>query len=237
MVITQEDWLDGTTNGPYNLNCDEVDEPGEYEDKWCTFEVVVSPPPSGSAYVNLHVDYGLKGPHTDMLPPDPTEQDRYLPIGGTDSPWGTWDVESTLDPAIVAIPDCQPHVFSYDEPSADPQSDYMANLNFFKKIAGVFGAVADSTLVESGVGGVEVALYRDGQLIDSFTTDEDGFYLTKHNHQGKAAPYDVFIDGSYITTVEMKKNTFVALMYDIATDTYEMEIGPGGGGGGKGGKK
>ena len=70
MFITLGDWINGAESvGEYNLTCDTVVDPGG--SGFCTFEVFVpnaAIPDHGLLYVNLHLDYGLKGQWVDANP-------------------------------------------------------------------------------------------------------------------------------------------------------------------------
>ena len=113
----------------------------------------------------LHMDYGLKGPHIDANPFDDLD-DRY-DRGGFVSQWGSSDaLEDTLDnTGVVAIADCSDYNFSHAESGDLLDGDYVQNLNIFKQFTGVFGRVycdeADSAAIP---GYLELQHASDGEF-------------------------------------------------------------------------
>lgn len=83
------DYLAGGTNAS-GVTCNQVLGPNGAG--FCTFTVAVQAPPSGSGmiYVNVHLDYGLKGPMVDANPANDGLLDRY-DRGAVASPWSSYD--------------------------------------------------------------------------------------------------------------------------------------------------
>ena len=186
-VILLEDWIQETGyTAPAYLNCDQVDELGE--DGWCTLTLdisqdVIDATTGDKLYVNLHMDYGLKGQNVDANPFDLFE-DRY-DRGGYVSPWGSSDalMGTSTDDGPLAIADCSVYGFAHDVGICDagvelgnsctvgatspdacidgggtcvatPQlADEVQNLNIFKQISGAFGRVFCAD-TDSGVPGI-----------------------------------------------------------------------------------
>jgi hypothetical protein len=201
VIITLDDWINGTQNGDNNLNCDQVVGPGGSGN--CTFQFTVPAnklPDSNMLYANIHLDYGLKGNSVDANPYDFLEDryDRHAYI----SPWGSSDalVDGDSDDGDLALADCQAYWFQHiDEPGVPAKlfEDQLQNLNVFKKIAGTFGRVycADD---DTGFAGYELKLVHPvyGTVQES-TTDGEGYYALNFRHKGRPTYYTVEVyDGS-----------------------------------------
>jgi hypothetical protein len=133
---TIDDWIEGGANNP-DVTCTQVCGPNGVG--FCTFDVdltSVTPSPSDEYYVNIHLDYGLKGVHLDANPCDDlAEVDRY--DVDTLSAWGQADADGwtggvllsgnawvddtagdyELPPGFlsdVGLRDCRDHSFSHD---------------------------------------------------------------------------------------------------------------------------
>lgn len=142
-------------------------------------------PLSGFVYLNVHLDYGLKG------------QGGYKPGLGDGDPC-TLD---TLSGGNDAIPGCSPaapstiedhqaYMFSVDGDVVD--SDTVESCNNFKKNAGVGGVCftgGSYTLVPGAV--VTLKKNSNNTIVGTTTTDADGLYSIKYKHTGQQAPYTV----------------------------------------------
>jgi hypothetical protein len=93
--LTLDDWINGVTDAARGIDCDQIKNnqqqdglSGLNESGSCTVEVRIPKAEilSGLAYVNIHLDYGLKGKTTDANPVDELA-DRYLP-GAIDPTFG-----------------------------------------------------------------------------------------------------------------------------------------------------
>jgi Cys-rich repeat protein len=207
LQITMADWAPGgrcaallpTFGDPsYPLNAGE-----------CTLQI---PLPAGQCdgryYVNIHLDYGLKG-----------AAPRYDGVGM--SAWGSSDayVDAVTTPTVVAINDCTPYTFS---DSGSGESDTVYSTNVFKRIAGVFSQVTNNA-TGSPVGGVMATLKAkaNGAVVSTATGDEDGYMLLNHKHTGKAMVYTVTLNvpgvGVVSTDVTLKANGWAEASYDVAT--------------------
>ena len=244
LQITTGNWINGTTMDPNNFNlvCDTVDTPGNTGD--CTFEIEANYPASCQLYVNVHLDYGLKGKDVDANPPEGTA-DRY-DRGAIESPWGTYDalVDGTQSLFVgnVAIADCQDLDFSHQETQALMQSfsDTVQNLNEFKGVRGVLGLALTSSNGE-GQAALTVSLeHPTNGVVAAGETDEDGYYLVDYKHKGKHTAYTVTLhDGSasgLSGQATLKGNGFAEVNFDVTTgtvDVVEDDTKVRGGGGGR----
>jgi hypothetical protein len=230
VTIFLEDYQNGS--GPYGGltcvppkdACDGADAGTDSDLKagYCTFTVGVTIPASGQVYVNLHLDYGLTGPHVDACPDDGTA-DRYDKDGsnalenrdGADN--GTGD---------LAIPNCQPYVFGHACPSATcAGTDMVSSLNEFKGIAGVIG---QTMLGDEAVPGLKLQLMNGSTVLARGSTDADGFYLLNYKHKGKAANFTVDIVGLNMRqVVTLKANGYAEVDWDLLTGLSTVDYGSG----------
>ena len=226
-----EDYIQGGTNTD-GVTCDMVCGPNGAG--YCTFDVEVLAPSSGSGqvYVNVHLDYGLKGTHVDANPCDDGLFDRY-DRGIAPSPWESFDAYvNTTDDALVdlGIPDLNDYLFFHTDGELLHQ-DVVQNLNSFKMIAGVFGIVSQS-FTSSGVSDIPVELVsvKTGEIVQTGVTDEDGYFLLTHRHRGKPAPYLVYLGAGYnmVQEIGMKNNGWGEVNFDLDTGTSTAAFGPTG---------
>jgi hypothetical protein len=123
MFITLDDWIygaDGT--GDYNLHCDQVVDPGG--SGFCSFDVFIpneAIPAEGLLYVNVHLDYGLKGRGVDanpvgLWPGTSTLEDRYDRAAYV-SPWSSSDalVNTGSNDGPLGIADCSAYWFEHTD--------------------------------------------------------------------------------------------------------------------------
>jgi hypothetical protein len=156
----------------------------------------------GFVYVNIHLDYGLKG------------TTGY----GRNSIDDAVDFETGL---IILVPNEATYTFSYHNGTTD--SDTVESVNEFKKIPGVAGFVYDRATGITLVDGALVKLtILDGvnpkyePRVLTAITDEDGWYMIEYKHKGKPADYiiEVWENGTgegladYTETVRLKGNAF-----------------------------
>jgi hypothetical protein len=191
----------------------------------CEVTINFTKPSSGLAYINMHLDYGLKGQSVDMNPIDGTA-DRYdaganLTIGGYDALQ-----DNTTQNGPVAIDNCTAYPFV--QQNGGTFSDTVYNWNVFKKIAGVFGREHTSS-DGNGVANAPVSLYRSSTktIVASGKTDEDGYYLLPYKHTGKAENYTVTI-GTGATAVskvvQLKANGWAEASYDATTRVWFTQV-------------
>jgi hypothetical protein len=228
-------------SGPYGLTCvsptgtcdgAKAGTPADLDDGYCTFTVDVKIPASGQAYVNLHLDYGLKGPHVDACS-DGTE-DRYdaKPVtGGVDALENLDETSATAYDDDLAgdliIPQCQDYMFGHacETPATCVGMDTVSSVNEFKKLGGVVGQLMSDA---NPVSGTQVRLLKGTTVVASGTTDADGFYLLGYKHTGKAADFTVQVVGSALKQlVTLKANGFAEVDFDAAGGTSTVEYGAG----------
>ena len=156
--------------------------------------LVITFPATGFVYLNLHLDYGLKGT------PGWTKGASNQAIGS-----GSY--------IGVTILDLGTYVFSYAHDGDGSDSAAIQNENSFKRNPGFGGQVYDSA--QNGVPGVTVTIYRpDFTVLGSATTDADGFYFYAYKHTGKSAIFHVGIPGQ-TKDVLVKANSFVWVDFQV----------------------
>jgi hypothetical protein len=136
-------------------------------------------------YVNIHLDYGLE------------KTDGWIRKGANVSNDPLINPDPLLDG--VSIVDNTPHTFQAyaDDVLIDDSTDTVYNLNEFKQIRGFGGLVyywtgniIDGEREYIGLEGAQVQLIGpDGTVLETMTTDSDGWYLSDYIHKGKAATY------------------------------------------------
>jgi hypothetical protein len=188
-------------------------------------------PESGQAYVNIHLDYGVKGTQTDANPIDGT-RDRYakgLPPVAPEPLCGSYS--DALAGNVVALATCTTYGFSHTATiGASPPvagGDSVQNINEFKKIAGGFGRVGRSD-DGSGFPGVTATLIRQStrKVVATGVTDEDGYYALPYKHTGKREWFLVVLgqgSSAVSTLVELKANGWVEVSYDATTRTWFID--------------
>ncbi|MFQ5670277.1 MAG: hypothetical protein ACE5HD_07130 [Acidobacteriota bacterium] len=133
--ILMDHWIAGVATDPARqfLTCDQVCGPDGAG--LCTFDVTATYPESGAVYINVHLDYGLKGPQLDANPCDDGAVDRY-DRDTVASPWESFEAFlDTLDDRLdrTALTDCQSYRMSHEELSTSTEfADTVQNLNVFK---------------------------------------------------------------------------------------------------------
>jgi hypothetical protein len=156
---------------------------GDYTGYGDTYILTVSGlPTSGFVYLNLHLDYGLE----------------------KTKGWEKSRNDALNDPEInpeldgVDILHLTDHTFDSSIPDS---TDTVQNNNVFKRIRGIGGLVQEeidlgggSTTIEP-IEGITVEVRNaNGDLLDTATTDEDGWYFfLDFRHKGKAATYTVSV--------------------------------------------
>lgn len=192
---------------------------------YCTFTVDVHVPPSGQAYVNLHLDNGLKGPHTDAC--NDGMADRYdskAVSGGADALENRDGADDGT--GDLAIPQCQAYTFAHACPTATcVGADVVSSVNEFKGVAGVLG---QAMLADEAAPGLTLRLLGGKTVVTTAKTDADGFYLLTYKHKGKAANFTVEIVGAGLTqVVTLKANGYVEVDWDLLTGLTTTDYGSG----------
>jgi hypothetical protein len=151
--------------------------------------------PGDFAYINIHVDYGLKGT-------------------------GGWNkvanhAQGTGDYLGVTINDRTMHTFSFTETDGPGGSAAIQNENNFKRDPGFSGLVTD--IYGNGVAGVAVEITSPtGKVLATVYTDGDGLYSYYYKHSGKAAYYTVSLPDFGLTQTELvKANAFVWVCFQL----------------------
>jgi len=170
---------------------------------------------TGYAYINLHLDYGLKRTSNWSATTDGTG-------GAINSglPTTIGNTTVTLPPGMT-IAYNQPYTFldnvvaGSGQTTGDPT---VYSENEFKKIAGFMGQITDP--VSQGIAGINVEIKDDlGGLVGTATTDADGFYLLVYKYTGKGTNWTVNVPvqaGSVTTGVTVSK--FVKANSSILTN-------------------
>jgi hypothetical protein len=225
--ITLGDWVNGNFSGG-GVFCPKVVGPGpngNEADNFCTMQIPVTIPESGQVYVNIHLDYMLKGTQLDVNPVD-TFVDRYDKAANLDALVNTPD--NTGD---VALPNCREHRFCHTGEiqtlgacdSLPPESSSAVyNANEFKKIAGVFGRLTSGV---DGVVGTLVQLKRPSQanaVVAFGTSDADGYYLLAYKHTGKAEIYNVVLPNGQSFPVTLKANGWAEMNFSLSGVTWSL---------------
>jgi len=199
--ILLEDWIqDAGYAAPAYLECDQVDQdPAVGEDGWCTITVdipqaVIDATTGDLLYLNVHLDYGLKGPGVDANPFDDFV-DRYDRAGSV-SQWGSSDaLENTSDNSgDVAIADCSVYDFAHDVGGVPQFADTVENLNIFKHISGAFGRVFCDDSGDTIAGFLYLERTNNpghANAVASTEIDEDGYYVLGYKHKGKPTNYQI----------------------------------------------
>ena len=147
--------------------------------------------PSGFAYANIHVEYGLKGT-----------------TGWTKGGISGNDAISGLEPPLPTIHDGQAYTFS--ETDGSPDSQVAHSTNAFKKDPGIGGLVQRANL--ELVPNVPLGIYDStGKLVYSTATDRDGWYYWEYKYTGKATSFTVKLGAPYAgkqQTVWIKSNGY-----------------------------
>jgi hypothetical protein len=157
-----------------------------------TVSVTLTVPPSGFVYLNMHLDYGLKG-----------------------TTGYTKDVNNNAIPCTATSPILVPVLANYTFTQVSPiaSSSTVSSCNTFKKNPGV-GGLVNSTSTGYEVKGANAVLKdAKGATLVSAQTDEDGWYILSYKYTGKATTFYVTVTppgGKPLTqTVTLKANGYV----------------------------
>jgi hypothetical protein len=153
----------------------------------------------GFQYINIHLDYGL-------------EKLNGWVKQGSDAIYNL-----TINPTMpqVNIINNTKHTFTSSIPNS---TDDIYNQNEFKQVRGAGGLVhkkngvdEDGNPVLDPVQGAKIRLYKGtnltaANLIETMTTDGDGWYLSNYTHKGKTATYTLALtdaNGKILQKVEV----------------------------------
>ena len=199
----------------YMSDYDQPYPPPSYDfEKTHTVEIwVPSTGTAGFAYLDIHLDYGLKG------------TTNYAKGG----PSGNDAIDMTT--FALRIKDLQQYTFSdsyldgYDGEGGSGEKT-IRSVNVFKKNPGV-GGKTDNYSVP--VKNAKVQIWINGKLYGQATTDEDGWYMWQYKWVGKRVTVnvDLFLDGIIDGTpdarqiVVLKANGFIQVDFDLNPLPYE----------------
>jgi len=141
----------------------------------------------GVAYINMHLDYGLKG------------TTNY----SKDSSNNAIDATSL----VVRIPDKQSYLFSDSTGNDTVQSE-----NTFKRDPGIGGLVVQSSTTNP-LPNVKVQIYdSSNKVLATVYTDQDGWYMWQYKYTGKAATFTVNLPVYNLAqAVTLKSNGFLVV--------------------------
>jgi hypothetical protein len=166
--------------------------PGGGYPKTAILEFDITIPATGFAYVNQHMDDGLKGPKVDVTGDGVADSLYY----GNLKDNAVYPTSTGPNVGKVLIPELFNHTFSvaWTGGAVGGGSDTVQNDNEFKKNTGVAGRVtSDST--GDGIAGLTVQLFEGptatGSPVFTATTDADGWYVMAYKHKGKETTYTV----------------------------------------------
>ncbi|HKQ39668.1 MAG TPA: hypothetical protein VJ063_16445, partial [Verrucomicrobiae bacterium] len=137
-----------------------------------TVSVTVTVPQSGTVFLNLHLDYGLKKSG-----------------GYTKNTRG--DAVDCATGSRLLVPNNSAYVFAVAGAQGDVAT--VQSINVFKKNPGVAGQVLTSLSETPQPGSKLTLLNSRRQLLLSAIADEDGFYQLVYKHTGKEATYYVSV--------------------------------------------
>jgi hypothetical protein len=149
--------------------------------------------PTNFVYINIHVDYGLKGTVN-------------LTKGG---PSGNDALDKTT--LATVVPDLQSYTFSASN-GVPIQSATVQSENVFKKDPGIAGLVQFKN-TEAPVAGATVQIYQGTkQLMATVSTDDDGWFMWQYKYTGKPTTFTVKLPQYNLTqSLTLKSNALVVM--------------------------
>jgi hypothetical protein len=212
----------GVTRVPGSSGATAANAQGYSPHRTVKVEIEITIPATGFAYVNQHLDDGLKGPQVDLNGDGIVDTLRYAKGAGAQALWPT---SSGPLVGVVLIPELAAHTFKVGAGwgSVTPLGeDSVLNDNEFKKNPGVSGRVTiGPTEFGTPVVGHIVELWLGGSKLADAKTDEDGFYLITHKHTGRETTYEVRTTAPPATTGDTSQ--LVALKANgIAVANFEF---------------
>jgi hypothetical protein len=191
--------------------------------------LTITIPETGFAYINQHMDYGLKD--RDANP------DGYAMDANEDALRP--DTQTWLEP-VVLIPELADHVFYTFLDGVELGSDFVQNDNEFKTNPGIAGLALDllynvddeavdveSIFIDPAVEFVWIRLVNnEGEVVGEDLVDEDGWYQIVYKHLGRPTNYtfqafintippvlpDTEPEPDFTRIVELKGNEFEEVM-------------------------
>ena len=169
--------------------------------------VTLTVPASGFVYLNMHLDYGLKG---------------SLGYGNSNNNAPRFTSIST-PPLQYLIPNLADHTFSVG--GAQTGSSATENQNTFKRNPGVGGLsrTANTGAGQLSITGARVTLRKGTQVVGTTESDEDGWYQMTYRHTGKDAAFTATLSNvpgkpaGYTQTknVTLKANAYFNIDFDV----------------------
>lgn len=161
-------------------------------------------PTSGFLYINIHLDYGLEK------------------LNGWVKNGANANYNLAINPTMphVNIINNTQHSFTSSIPNS---TDSVYNNNEFKNVKG-FGGLAmirtgtvDGVDQYEGLQGATVQLWKGTRLIETMTTDVNGWYLSNYVHSGKEA--------TYTSKVLANTGKVAGITYSYPTQTNSVTVG------------
>jgi len=172
-VTSPTDWGYPYTAGPSTLTTTSFT---PTPTKFVTVTITFTMPATGFAYVNQHLDDGLKGPKVDVNGDGVIDNIPYNKDGNLDA-------TNATNVAQILIPDNVKHTFSVADETGPLGSDAVYNNNWFKKGAvGFYGFVSYNTVYMPGQ---TVQVWQGSKLVGSAVTDSAGYYTISYKATGK----------------------------------------------------
>jgi hypothetical protein len=153
--------------------------------------------PGGLAYINMHLDYGLKCTNNCT--------NNYSKNASNDA------IDATTQ--AVLIPDYQTYQFG----DSTSYNDTVQSLNVFKRDPGIGGLVLGSDS-DDPISSVKVQIYDStgSKLLATVYTDDDGWFMWQYKHTGKPTTFVVKLPGFKLSqSVAMKSNGFVLVDFTV----------------------
>ena len=176
----------------------------KFDDQTHTVTVQVPPTPTGFIYLNIHLDYGLKGT-------------TGYAKGGSGN-----DAVSYTEQTKTLIPDLQQYTFSDTYSSGfGLNSHTVTSVNAFKRDPGIGGMVFKSDGV-TPASKIDVSISqitggKTANVTGTVTTDEDGWYMWQYKWTGKAVDFTVKPTKfpALVKTVTLKANGYLVVNFTL----------------------
>ncbi len=167
-----------------------------------TAEVTCPVPDSGFLYVNIHLDYGLKGT-----------------TGYSNS---NSNVVNAANTTQVIIPNMATYTFGFGDGELLTDSDDVQSENVFKRDPGIGGLVLDSDGYPVPNAKVQIFQGISRSAAAAVVTDQDGWYMWQYKWTGKAASFTVkmtpplpYAQTTQSQSVTLKANGFLVVPFTV----------------------
>ena len=151
--------------------------------------------PGGMAYINMHLDYGLK------------QTTGYSKNAGNDA------VDAT-NLSTILVPEKQLYSFA----NTEAPGDTIQSENTFKRDPGIGGLVLQGGSSDPAPN-VRVLIYDSAKkLVATVYTDQDGWYMWQYKYTGKAATFTIKLpdnNNNMTQSVTLKSNGFVVVNFTL----------------------